>query len=721
MILTSSHVLYGQQAFKTTQQSVIGYLEYLPQEYALNSEKYPIVIFLHGIGERGYNSTDPDVLSQTISRVSKHGPPMFVKNGTQFPFILISPQLKDNYGNWPSEYVMEVINHVKTYLRIDEKRIYLTGLSLGGGGAWWTAQDYPELFAALAPVCGGRNSTALACNIAAENLPVWAFHGDKDTVVPLSRSVSMVNAINGCVPKPAPEAIMTIYPGVGHDAWSNAYRIDNTLHTPNVYDWMMGYTNTINGGNRIPTADAGADKNLSGTNISLTGNGYDADGSVSSYLWKQLSGPSVASMGNVTTRTLYASSLVPGQYVFSFRVTDDRGGSDNDYIRVTVSNNNLAPVANAGVNKTINLPLASVDIVGSGTDADGTIVAYSWGQVSGPSVSLSGVNSSKLTVSNLVVGSYVYRLTVLDDKGTKATDDMALYVEEPVAPQPAPAPEPVAPVADAGPNKLIVLPVSSVSIPGAGTDDDGGTLSYEWIKRSGPSCTITNDKTSSLNLTGLVSGPYVFRLVVTDNSGLTDYDDMLLTVTLPPVADAGQDKSVDLPVQSLVLGGSASDPDGSIKFVVWSRVSGPAVTMTNREDLAVTLTDLREGTYVFMLKAVDNLLVQTCDYVTVTVKAPLQSVTSSSTTAKSVVVKPVDGGQVATTESNPSLPVLGSRTSSDLENCLVAIFNATGDRIFSGRWTKESYKEIFTQSGLYVFNVMKEGKRIDAGKIYIRE
>ena len=238
LLCISSTGLYAQNVFKTTAASVIGYLEYLPEGYELNSDKYPVVIFLHGIGERGTNTTDPAVLQQSVLKVETLGPPNYVKQGHEFPFILISPQLKSNYGNWPSSYVMEVIHHVKTYLRIDEKRIYLTGLSLGGGGAWWTAQDYPEFFAALAPVCGGRNTPEKACAIAAENLPVWAFHGDKDSVVPLSRSVTMVDAINACQPAPVPPAILTIYPGVAHNAWTKAYQTDHSIHNPNVYEWM---------------------------------------------------------------------------------------------------------------------------------------------------------------------------------------------------------------------------------------------------------------------------------------------------------------------------------------------------------------------------------------------------------------------------------------------------------------------------------------------------
>ncbi|MEX2231486.1 MAG: PHB depolymerase family esterase, partial [Cyclobacteriaceae bacterium] len=340
LTVVTTTAVRSQQLFKTTSTSVIAYLEYLPEDYQLNSDKYPVVIFLHGIGERGTNTTDIHLLSQSVLKVDNIGPPLLVKDGHKFPFILISPQLKDNYTNWPSTYVMEVIDYVKTYLRIDEKRIYLTGLSLGGGGAWWTAQDYPELFAALAPVCGGRNDLTHACAIAGENLPVWAFHGDKDTVVPLSRSVTMVNAINGCQPSPVPQALMTIYPGVGHDSWTNAYQVDHSVHNPNVYEWMLSFSNTINKGNRLPVAQAGADKTFSGTSTDITGSGTDADGIIASYIWKQLSG-APATLTNKTTPKLYASSLKTGKYVFSLRVTDNAGGSDTDYVTITIVENQL--------------------------------------------------------------------------------------------------------------------------------------------------------------------------------------------------------------------------------------------------------------------------------------------------------------------------------------------------------------------------------------------
>ena len=325
---------FGQLTFKTTSPSVTAYYEYLPADYNSNSNKYPVVIFLHGIGEKGPNTTDIATLQANIYKVAKLGPPMYVKNGTQFPFILIAPQLKDNYALWTSSYVMDVIKYVKTYLRIDERRIYLTGLSMGGGGTWATVQDNAKVFAAVAPVCGGYN-TPKAINIANEDVPVWAFHGDKDTVVPMSKTVNMVNAINAY--NPSPLAKLTIYAGVAHDAWKYAYKPDHTVHNPNVYEWLLKYTNTVNAGNKIPVVNAGADqtRTYSGTtSIAVSGSATD-DGTMT-YAWTKISGPTTTMTGT-TSKTLTLTKFAKGVYIFRLKATDTAGNADSDYVKVTVN------------------------------------------------------------------------------------------------------------------------------------------------------------------------------------------------------------------------------------------------------------------------------------------------------------------------------------------------------------------------------------------------
>lgn len=433
----------AQLVFKATSKSVIGFYQYLPKDYASNSNKYPVVIMLHGIGERGANTTNLATLETGIWTVAKNGPAKLVKNGQQFPFILIAPQLKNNFGTWPSWYVMEVIDYVKTYLRIDEKRIHVSGFSLGGGGAWVAAQDFPKVFASVSPMCGGYNSPSKAANLANEDLPVWAFHGDADPVVPLSKSKNMVNAINSY--NPTPKAKLTIYPGVKHNCWDRAYNPTHTYHNPNLYDWIMSLYNKKNSGNLLPNANAGADiSKSSGTSATLYGSGTDSDGTIASYKWTKLAGNAMT-FGSPTSKTTTVTGLKAGTYIFSLQVTDSKGSVDRDFVKVTIgsstttstltgstttSTTNVAPVAYAGSNLTVKLPTNYVTIYGKGTDSDGTIAAYKWTQLQGPnSASLSGATSSKVTASGLVRGWYVFRLTVKDDDGATRYDDMGVKVE----------------------------------------------------------------------------------------------------------------------------------------------------------------------------------------------------------------------------------------------------------------------------------------------------
>jgi hypothetical protein len=538
LILSSAvNTVNAQQTFKTTSQTVIGMLQYLPKDYASNSNKYPLVIHLHGVGERGANSTNPATLESTIYSVDNLGPPMYAKNGYQFPFILISPQLKNNYGSWPAWYVLEVINWAKNTLRVDEKRIHITGLSMGGGGVFTMIQDYPTLFASASPLCASWNTPSKACAIASENLPVWAFHGDADTTVPLSRTVNMINAINACYPAPNPRAKVTIYPGVRHDAWNRAYRTDHTYHNPNLYEWMMTLYNTRNKGNNLPTANAGSDKSYSSASkIYFGGSGSDNDGSISSYRWTKIGGPSATISGS-TSASASASISSSGTYVFKLTVTDNEGGTDSDYVRVIVGSSssggstttNAAPVANAGSDVRLTLPSSTAYLRGGASDSDGSIRSYRWTKLSGPSTgNLSNTSSSTATAWGLVGGTYLYRLTVSDDDGATDVDDVQVIVSS--SGTTSSTSSNVAPVASAGSDFNMKLPSSTAKIYGSGRDSDGSIVSYSWRKLEGPSCEMSNVTSSTLTAWRMTAGRYVFRLTVKDNKGATDVDDVLINV-----------------------------------------------------------------------------------------------------------------------------------------------------------------------------------------------
>ncbi len=222
-----------QPAYSYTSSAIasttIGYYAYLPEDhYFTTTERYPLLIFLHGSGEKGNGTTE-------VSKVLIHGPPKLVKAGRSFPFIIISPQLPASQGGWSNGLVDELIARAKAAYRVDTTRIYVTGLSMGGYGAWGYAVARPTVVAAVVPIAGA-GSTGQACQM--KNVPTWAFHGDADGTVNQSGSINMVNAINACAPAPPVAAKLTIYPGVGHDSWTRTY--DGSAGH-DIYTWLLQY------------------------------------------------------------------------------------------------------------------------------------------------------------------------------------------------------------------------------------------------------------------------------------------------------------------------------------------------------------------------------------------------------------------------------------------------------------------------------------------------
>ena len=194
------------------------YLQYLPPDYESSAEDFPLVIFLHGSGERG---EDPELLKL-------HGLPRYAEEGRDYPFILISPQLPEGQ-NWCGriESLNGLLAHLLAALRVDESRIYLTGLSNGGTGTWlWASSAESNPFAAILPVCGAGVRW-----LSRELLttPVWAFHGDADNIIEHEESARMVERINEL----GGNARITIYPGAGHACWEITYTDDEVM------EWML--------------------------------------------------------------------------------------------------------------------------------------------------------------------------------------------------------------------------------------------------------------------------------------------------------------------------------------------------------------------------------------------------------------------------------------------------------------------------------------------------
>lgn len=188
---------------------------YLPRGYLASSHAWPLVVFLHGSGERG----------DDLERVKVHGPPHQVARGADLPCVLVSPQLPDGQ-RWAAQDLHALLAVLKRELRVDPARVAATGLSLGGHGVWEWACAYPQDLAAIAPVCGfGR--PADVCRMKA--VPVRAYHGDADTVVPLAAQRACIEALRAC----GGRADFTVFPGVGHDAWTPAYE------DPALWPWLM--------------------------------------------------------------------------------------------------------------------------------------------------------------------------------------------------------------------------------------------------------------------------------------------------------------------------------------------------------------------------------------------------------------------------------------------------------------------------------------------------
>ncbi|MEM9674692.1 MAG: prolyl oligopeptidase family serine peptidase [Bacteroidota bacterium] len=205
-------------AQQTDHQSDAGlqYLKYLPQNYESDGDRgFPLLLFLHGGGEVGEN----------IELVKKHGPPKLIEQGKDFPCIIISPQNPEN-KLWDDGALKQILDEIIATHRVDMQRIYLTGLSRGGFGAWRTAIQYPDLFAAVVPICGGGTPSYVS---RLKDVPVWAFHGARDRVIPLSKSVEMVEALQ----RVGGKVKLTVYPEAGHDSWTETY------NNPEVYDWLL--------------------------------------------------------------------------------------------------------------------------------------------------------------------------------------------------------------------------------------------------------------------------------------------------------------------------------------------------------------------------------------------------------------------------------------------------------------------------------------------------
>lgn len=199
-------------------ETIFPYIAYIPD----NISSHPaLLIQLHGAGERGNGGND-------IDKVLIHGFPNIVNDSNLNNCILIMPQCPVN-SFWVAkiESIRKFIDEIILKFSVDTNRVYLCGLSMGGFGTWYTAMAYPELFAAIAPCCGG----GMAWNAQTLQMPIWAFHGLNDTVVSPNHTIEMVEALKST----NLNLKCDLYEGVGHGSWGKAFS-EQTLN------WILSQT-----------------------------------------------------------------------------------------------------------------------------------------------------------------------------------------------------------------------------------------------------------------------------------------------------------------------------------------------------------------------------------------------------------------------------------------------------------------------------------------------
>jgi predicted peptidase len=195
--------VYDTLATSLVTQVRLRYATILPRGYP-GGGSWPLVLFLHGAGERG----------DDIAKVRLQGLPKLDTAG-RLPYILVAPQIPEGEV-WSASALGALLHHLEAAYRVDRSREYLTGLSMGAFGAWDLAMAMPDRFAAVVAISGGANPVEV-CRL--RQVPIWIVHGRDDDVIPVSWSETLARRLRRC----GANVRVTIYPGVGHDAWTRTY------------------------------------------------------------------------------------------------------------------------------------------------------------------------------------------------------------------------------------------------------------------------------------------------------------------------------------------------------------------------------------------------------------------------------------------------------------------------------------------------------------------
>jgi hypothetical protein len=689
--------------FKSISPNTNAYYEYLPKGYSTaDTTRYPLLIHIIGAGDLG-NGTP-----STITLLLRSGPVLEIKNGVfpdpitvngkSYGMIVIDPQfmIQPTVAD-----VDATINFAIANYKVDTTRMYLTGLSMGGGTTWLyagTSLNDANRLAAIVPVCGDITPDLNRGRvIAASNLPVWATHNDQDPLVPDTYTLQEVAYINQ-PPAPVPPAMVTIFHNNTHDAWTATYSPTLSVNNMNIYQWMLQFTRLTSTSNVVPVVTAGPTQSITlpVSTATLTGSATDSLGTITSHVWTFVSGPTTPVITSPSSYTTTVSGLTAsGVYIFSLSATDSRNltvsantqinvtppptvgnrllnvqlyGNNDPYVNTAWNNWNVAgaltsPKLNYSDGTPSNLSAvlsAQTAVADNGSNyvtvtmCPPKVARYAsyYSNSGGRTLTINGLDSTKLYRIDLYATRYNPNLSTIFATAGKTvtiptydnTDSIATFdnltpatggkvvitvthsqfydylngftVTEKTVVNPS-----TPPVANAGPDQTITLPLDSVTLDGSASKGVNLITGYQWTILSGPGTgaflTPTAPKTVFTNLT---AGTYSVQLKVTDDSNHIGLDTAKITVNPAPapVAHAGPDQTIGLPLDSVALNGSAST--GSYITYQWTILSGPAGSVFSSPSTALTeLDNLTAGVYQAVLTVTDITNRTSIDTVQITV------------------------------------------------------------------------------------------------------
>lgn len=360
-------------------------------------------------------------------------------------------------------------------------------------------------------------------------------------------------------------------------------------------------------GDAPPVANAGANQDVgAGATVMLDGSASSDDGGSLAYSWTQVGGATVALSDPAAAQPTFTADTA--SYTFLLTVTDDSGQTAADSVTVNVTGS--APVADAGTDQSV-AAAAIVKLDGSrSASSDFGTLSYAWTQSGGASVNLSGDTTVQPTfTAPFGTASYAFLLTVTDEQGRTASDEVTVSVTD------------AAPAADAGADQSVASG-ATVTLDGSGSGDAEGSITWAWTQTAGESVVLSDPTAAQPSFTAPSGdGAYSFELTVTDQGAQTASDTVTVTVQDdPPTADAGVDQSVRSGAIVILDGSGSGDAGGTITYA-WTQTAGDSVTLSDATAAQPSFTaPPGDGVYTFELTVTDQSSQTASDAVTVTVR-----------------------------------------------------------------------------------------------------